>query len=375
MEKPQRSNTDASHNIEDFFTFVDGKNPQEFLLKFRSDSFKRSRAFLLCILTFSCTCVSFFINLYEGSTVFFLPLAGIFFTGIICFFYLLFFKAGECFISMVLWIILLGLGIFIILCDPSIDHRSLLWVSIFPPICILTMGLFHASILFCAFLLALLAIFITPLQEYMINPISTGVQIRLIITLVSSFLLIAYVDYSRSKIYTALQNTVMHIGKTSLTDSITGLGNKLYYIKFLEWIMANSTRSKRDYTVALLNIDHFKKTSEIYGSDISNDILIHFTQTLNKQVRNTDMLLRYNEDDFVIVMPNCNAEESEIAAERFRSHIERTPYPFGNESNIPITVSIGLYSGNEAKNTEIPIRIASKNLYKAKSNGGNTLVR
>ncbi len=363
-------NPTTPHNIADFITCSNSKYCDSFLLNFQDDSFKRSRAFILCILTFTCTCISFFINLYEGGTVFFYPLAGIFLAGIVCFLYLLFFRGGENIIAMLLWIILLFLGIFIILRDPSPDHRSLLWISIFPPICILTMGLRKASVLFTSFLVTLIVIFTTDLNNYTTSPLPTGTQLRLLITMTSSFLLIGYVDYSRAKTYEALQKAIMHIGQTSLTDALTGLGNRRYYDNFLEWVMANTKRSDISYAVALLDIDHFKRINDSYGHDVGDDILKHLAEEIKGQVRTADTLFRWGGEEFVIVMPNCNHVESEIAAERIRSHIERTPFLLGNEK-IYITISMGIYSGTESNDPKIPMNIADQCLYKAKSSGRN----
>ncbi len=134
--------------------------------------------------------------------------------------------------------------------------------------------------------------------------------------------------------------------------------------------MANTKRSKQKYAVALLDIDHFKRINDVYGHDVGDNILIHLAKELKKHVRTADMLFRWGGEEFVIVMPNCNHHDSIIAVERFRSHIERTPFFLGNEK-IFITISLGVYTGIESNDAKIPMQVADQCLYKAKSSGRN----
>ncbi len=359
------------HNIEDFFSDSDGKPTGNFLLNFNDSSFNRARAFLLCILTFTCSSISFFINLYEGGTVFAYPLGITFFIGTVSFIYLLCYKGHETIIAMLVWTVLLLLGLFIILRDPSPDHRSLLWISIFPPICVLTMGLRKASILYTFFMTASLIIFFTPLNELTTVPIERGTQLRFFVAMTGGFLLVSCIEYSRSRTYTALQNAVRHIGKISLTDILTGLGNRRYCDKFLEWVMANSQRSQQVYAVALLDIDHFKRINDTYGHEVGDYILKHLATEVSTQLRMGDSLFRWGGEEFVIIMPQCTFDEAEIAAERIRQHIQTTPFYLGHEK-IYITISLGIYTGNESVNPKIPLSLADQCLYKAKYSGRNT---
>ncbi len=371
MEKSDFSLESAEpHNIEDFFVTPEGKQSGSFLLNFNEHSFKRARAFLLCILTFTCSCISLFINIYEGSFVFFYPLSVTFTMGIACFIYLLCRKGHETIVAMLTWTVLLLLGLFIILRDPSTDHRSLLWISIFPPICVLTMGLRNASILYSLFMLASLIIFLSPLNELATVPLERGTQVRFFVALTGGFLLVSCLEYSRSRTYEALQNAVRHIGKTSLTDILTGLGNRRYCDKFLEWVMANSQRSNQIYAVALLDIDHFKRINDTFGHEVGDYILKHLAAEVKGQLRIGDSLFRWGGEEFIIVMPQCTFEEAEIAAERIRLHMQRTPFYLGHEK-IFITISMGIYTGSESVNPKIPLSLADQCLYKAKSGGRN----
>ncbi len=364
------SDVGKSYNIADFFSMAEGKNVGNLPVSLSENTFERVRTFVLNAMVCACAGLSFIMNLTEGSSVFVYPLLLLLLTSIATFFCLITGKCKDVYVSVLLWIMLMLLGLFIIVFDQSPDHRSLLWVNIFPPICILTMGLRMGSILFLSFLALLMMLFFTPLRNVVLNPIELGTQVRLLICMAGSFVLVACIEYARSRTYKALQNAVMHIGQTSLTDALTGLGNRRYFDKFLEWIMANAQRAGQSYAVLLLDIDHFKRVNDTFGHDLGDEVLKHLAAELKKQIRTADMLFRWGGEEFVIVMPHCTSLEAEIAAERFRVHIQRTPYCFSTEK-LYLTISLGIYSGLESNDAKLPMAIADQCLYKAKSGGRN----
>ncbi len=370
MLQPDSSELGKSYNIADFFSMTEGKSMGNLPVSLSENTFERVRTFVLNGMVCLCTGMSFVMNLLEGGSVFVYPLLFLLLTSLVTFFCLITEKCKDIYISVFLWIILMLLGLFIVIFDSSFNHRSLLWINIFPPICILTMGLRMGSILYLSFLAVLMMLFFTPLKNVLTNPIDFGTQLRLLICMTSSFILVACIEYARSRTYKALQNAVMHIGQTSLTDALTGLGNRRYFDKFLEWIMANARRTEQPYAIVLLDIDHFKRVNDTFGHDLGDEVLKHLATELKKQIRTADMLFRWGGEEFVIVMPHCSAVEAEIAAERFRAHIQSTPYSFGSEK-LYITISLGIYAGLESDDIKLPMSIADQCLYKAKSGGRN----
>ncbi len=361
---------EKSYNIADFFSMSEAKGVGGLPVSLSENTFERVRTFVLNGMVCACSGLSFIMNLTERDSVFLYPLFFILLISLGSFFCLVKEKCKDVYVSVLLWVMLMLLGLFIVIFDQSPDHRSLLWVNIFPPICILTMGLRMGSILFLTFLALLMMLFFTPLSNLAINPIEFGTQLRLLICMSGSFILVACIEYARSRTYKALQNAVMHIGQTSLTDALTGLGNRRYFDKFLEWVMANTHRTGQNYAVALLDIDHFKRVNDTFGHDLGDEVLKHLAVELKKQIRTADMLFRWGGEEFVIVMPHCTAVEAEIAAERFRLHIQKTPFHFSSEK-LYLTISLGIYAGNESSDSKLPMSIADQCLYKAKSSGRN----
>ncbi len=364
------SNTDNAYDVADFFSLTAGKYEGSLPLRFTQDAFERFRVYVLGCMVFFCSAVSLIMNFFEGSVIFLYPVLTTCALGAGSLIFLYFKKGYESFISVLLWTTLMLLGFYIIFSDQSSDHRSLLWINMMPPTVILTAGLRKGSILFVFFISMLMMFFFTPLSNLVENPVELGMQLRLLTTMTGCFAVVACVEYARSRTYKALQNAVMHIGQTSLTDPLTGLGNRRYFDKFLEWVMANAQRSGRDYAVALVDIDHFKRINDTFGHDLGDEVLKHLATQLQRHIRIGDLLFRWGGEEFMIVMPHCNSVEAEVAAERIRANIQETPFCFGSEK-IYLTLSLGVYSGSEIVDPKVPMSIADQCLYKAKSGGRN----
>ncbi len=362
--------TEKLYNVADFFNLSAGKYTGAIPFQFTDDSFKRVRALGLAGMVFVCSAVSLLINVFEGGSVFIYPLLLTFAAGTFSLFGLVYKKGYETLISVFLWTLLMLLGFFIIFYDTTPDHRSLFWITVLPPTCILTMGLRKGSLFFVFFMAMLMMFFFTPLNNLVDSPIELGTQIRLLASMTGCFAVVSVVEYARSRTYDALQNAVMHIGQTSLTDALTGLGNRRYFDKFLEWVMANTQRSGQEYSLAIIDIDHFKRINDTFGHDVGDEVLKHLAEHLQKQIRLGDSLFRWGGEEFMLVMPHCTHKEAEIAAERFRLYIQESPYCYGNEK-IFLTISLGIYSGSEHVDSKIPLTMADQCLYQAKSSGRN----
>ncbi len=358
------------YDVSGFFNLSTAKYSGSIPFQFTDDSFKRVRAFGLAGMVCACSAVSLCMNFLEGGSIFVYPLMGILLAGIGSFFIVSRKKGYESLVSIILWTLLMFLGFFIIFFDKTPDHRSLFWITVLPPTCILTMGLRKGSILFVFFMSMLMMFFFTPLSHLVNRPIDLGTQLRLLASMLGCFAVVSIVEYARSKTYEALQNAVMHIGQTSLTDTLTGLGNRRYFDKFLEWVMANAQRTGQEYSLAIIDIDHFKRINDTFGHDVGDEVLIHLAEHLRKQIRLGDSLFRWGGEEFMLVMPHCNHTEAEIAAERFRLYIQDSPYCYGTEK-IYLTISLGIYSGTEHVSPKIPLTMADQCLYHAKSSGRN----
>lgn len=166
----------------------------------------------------------------------------------------------------------------------------------------------------------------------------------------------------------------------STTDSLTGLHNRFY---LQERFAAEISRAKRYQTCLsclLFDIDYFKVVNDMYGYDWGDILLKSIADKLKSLVRMEDILTRYGDEEFIVILPNTSEENAFIFAERFRRSIEKMEFiPAGEEERHPITISGGISTYPCFKNVEEDvntiIRYAEHALYNAKKRGKNKIVQ
>jgi len=165
------------------------------------------------------------------------------------------------------------------------------------------------------------------------------------------------------------------------TDELTGLYNRTYLHNRLEEELSRSKRYNIPLSCLLFDIDYFKVVNDIYGYDWGDVLLKDIAETIKRfSARKEDILTRYGDEEFIIVLPNTSEESAYIFAERFRKDIEKMEFkPAGEEERHPITISGGISSypflTNANETAQTLIRYAEHALYNAKKRGKNKIVQ
>ncbi|MCA1932123.1 MAG: GGDEF domain-containing protein, partial [Calditerrivibrio sp.] len=127
-------------------------------------------------------------------------------------------------------------------------------------------------------------------------------------------------------------------------------------------------RTNSEYSIMLLDIDHFKSINDNFGHGTGDLVLYNVGQTIRRSVRNIDIVARYGGEEFIILLPDTNKKNALVVADKILKNIRDIKLDFRDE---PITVSIGVSSSKETDNFEKAISLADERLYKAKNNGRN----
>lgn len=158
-------------------------------------------------------------------------------------------------------------------------------------------------------------------------------------------------------------------------DGLTGLGNRAAFDKRWEEKVAECRRYGHALSLALLDIDYFKRVNDTYGHPAGDQVLVGMAQLLQAESRSPDVSCRYGGEEFALIMPNTGAEDANIVAERVRSALMRVIWPRHPEN--PVTVSIGLVGTSgpigDASAAQW-LEAADRNLYAAKRGGRNRVV-
>ncbi len=166
----------------------------------------------------------------------------------------------------------------------------------------------------------------------------------------------------------------------STTDELTGLHNRRYLQERLESEMSRSRRYGTKLSCVLFDIDFFKVVNDIYGYEWGDILLKRMAEMLKALIRKEDILTRYGDEEFIVVLPNTSEENAFLFAERFRRDIEKMEFiPAGEEERHQITISGGIscypFLENVEENANTLIRYAEHALYNAKKRGKNKIVQ
>ncbi len=168
--------------------------------------------------------------------------------------------------------------------------------------------------------------------------------------------------------------------QVSSTDELTGLHNRKYLHERLEQEISRSKRYGTKLSCLLFDLDFFKVVNDIYGYDWGDVLLRSIADKLKQLVRKEDILTRYGDEEFLLILPNTPEEKAFLFAERFRKDIERMEFiPAGEEERHPITISGGISTfpciENAEEDVNTVIRYAEHALYNAKKRGKNKIVQ
>ncbi len=167
--------------------------------------------------------------------------------------------------------------------------------------------------------------------------------------------------------------------KSAICDELTGLYNRKYLHHRLEAEISRSKRYRTPVSLLLLDIDYFKIVNDMYGYDWGDILLKKIAQMLSALVRKEDVLTRYGDEEFIVILPETTEQQAMIFAERFRKDVEKMEFiPANEEERHPITVSGGVatYPNMEEvdEDSNTLIRYAEHALYSAKQSGKNKIV-
>jgi diguanylate cyclase (GGDEF)-like protein len=164
----------------------------------------------------------------------------------------------------------------------------------------------------------------------------------------------------------------------SRRDGLTGLWNRRYLNEVLEHEIALTHRNLYCLSILILDLDFFKKVNDTFGHQAGDKVLLATTDALQKCARTTDYVGRFGGEEFMIILPNCDARMSIEVADRYRKSIEAQNIQVGDHV-IQVTASFGvttmLPTNTCLYNMQLClddlINTADKALYDAKEQGRN----
>lgn len=151
-------------------------------------------------------------------------------------------------------------------------------------------------------------------------------------------------------------------------DNLTRVYNRHRFLEFVDEI----EDSKREYSLCIIDIDHFKAVNDEFGHDVGDIVLKEVAGVLKDNIRGNDILARWGGEEFILLLDGVGIEIGYVVAEKMNKKLKEKIIP---EIGRNITASIGI-SSNVMGLSMDEIRIqADKALYEAKRNGRNQVVK
>lgn len=192
------------------------------------------------------------------------------------------------------------------------------------------------------------------------------------------------VDYSSFKYFDIMIGELLAIFKMkyqytekefmSVLDGLTGLYNRRQFEIGLEQEFNRTKRHPSDFSLAILDIDFFKKVNDNYGHQYGDYVIKTVADLMKQSFRKTDLLYRYGGEELVMIMPETNIEGAQIPVHRLRRMVEEFDFDY-NGVKAKVTVSIGLTMNYQSFNNAADVvKSADEALYRAKEEGRNRVI-
>ena len=162
--------------------------------------------------------------------------------------------------------------------------------------------------------------------------------------------------------------------KLATVDSMTGLYNRRHFMVLSEAEWSRFQRYQRPLSMLMLDIDHFKSVNDRYGHAVGDEAIISVAAACQRGKRNSDIAGRLGGEEFAILLPETDAEQALVVAERIRESIA-AQFLSVHKVRFNVTISVGIASASiSMSGVEALMRAADEALYQAKEAGRNRVV-
>ncbi len=229
--------------------------------------------------------------------------------------------------------------------------------------------------------------FKAPQKNYHCIPVNVGGHTGLIIHIISdteaehvqikkqSSLIKNYANEAAPVIET--KRLMQMLRDSSLKDALTGLYNRRFLDEYVEKLKPQVIRQKINVGILLIDMDHFKMVNDTHGHDVGDMVLKELSGVLHNNVRESDLVIRYGGEEFIVLLMNVESEEKTMdVAEKLRSKVQSMDIAIGDNKRLKKTISIGVsLFPNDSESIWQAIKYADIALYEAKKSGRNRVVR
>ncbi|MFQ5455046.1 MAG: diguanylate cyclase [Nitrospirota bacterium] len=194
-----------------------------------------------------------------------------------------------------------------------------------------------------------------------------------------------YTQEDEDVLFTLAIQATIAIGRTRLyeetkrlaiTDGLTGLYNHREFQKLLENEVIRAKRYGREFSLILIDIDHFKSFNDTYGHQVGDSVIKIISKVIKESLRVVDIASRYGGEEFALILPETVGESAKTVADRIRAKIFEQGFvtPSGEKTLLSISAGVSSFP-LDADNREDIINTADQALYFSKESGRNVVYK
>lgn len=248
------------------------------------------------------------------------------------------------------------------------NNTGPLWIYLVPPVALFFGGLKKGMRDITVFLTCIILLLFMPVDAFLATEYSFEFKTRIIYSFLTLTFLSAFYEYSRQQSYMRIQDLSDRFERQARRDSLTKLPNRRSMREQLEYEQNRSNRSKQSMSVLICDIDHFKQINDQFGHSGGDYVLIQISDIFRKTLRKQDIVARWGGEEFLFLLPETNAYEAFILAEKIRTKVKQSEF-FHDNAVITTSVSIGIAEVTPETSIDKAISLADHFLYKAKEKG------
>jgi diguanylate cyclase (GGDEF)-like protein len=158
-------------------------------------------------------------------------------------------------------------------------------------------------------------------------------------------------------------------------DPLTGIANRQAVLNRLEDELSRAARYRRPLSLVMVDLDHFKRLNDTYGHEAGDTVLQEVATRVAGNIRTTDLVGRFGGEEFLLVLPETDADAAATMAEKLRRVVAGTPIRLREGHDVTVTLSAGVAGspGAHLPHLDALVRHADAALYSAKALGRNTV--
>ncbi|WP_373035026.1 diguanylate cyclase [Sulfurimonas sp.] len=171
----------------------------------------------------------------------------------------------------------------------------------------------------------------------------------------------------------ALEN-IQYITNHASRDFLTGLYNRRYFFDNMYEYIEDTKTSGEKFAVAMVDIDNFKQLNDTHGHDVGDKVIVCISEILRTNTSYRDIVARFGGEEFCMVLKNINKYSASDILERVRQEVEGFNFNLDANTEIRLTVSMGVSIHEDEDSLDETINQADMQLHSAKQNGKNQVL-